>query len=716
MDIEHPVHATAASESGCPLVKDRLLKHAAAEDGMPVGTAGKTIVSSLLSTMSDGEVVCTCHTVTKGRIIAVIGEHGLTTREEIAAHTQASTGCGSCAQLVEDLLRETQRQKPAALTAPGSSAPTKPASTAPSTLPFGEKVILGYPVTYPKSLEVERIKQDGLGLDFGLIRKHGIMALSQDDYYRLKTYGVCSQKHSGYFMVRIRIPGGRVTARQLEALADLADSHGRGWGHLTTRQDLELHWVRVEEVPEIFEKLEAIGLTTRSACGHTLRNVTACPHGGVCPEGVLDVQPWAAAIADYFVKRSDWINPTMPNRLNIFFAGCLECAPHARINDIGFVAVRRPTGEGAAGTLGFELWAGGSLGAHPLLGFRLKKFIQFEEVLPACQAIFHLHAKYGNRSKAKSRLKFLIDQWGQPNFAAMFERVFQDKRSLPENQEFRLPLPGTGEAIPSVLDWWLARVSAPGSRELPSGCTRQRQSGYARLTVEVPLGEIRAEQLRALGRLCQRYGNGEAHFTAEQDVDLHWMPVYRLRQVIRHIEQTGLSLKGQRTGLRVVACPGTEFCVLAVTNAQGAAKAILTGWTSKNPDTAAFAKGVTVAISGCPNSCAKHQVADIGLAGGMIPVGGERRFSYTLYLGGRLVDGVQLGEVVRKGITEGMVVPTVEALLEVVLAYRETDESFRMVVNRLGLDRIAQELGERLMPLAPQRVERILMVPDLAEV
>src|SRR5207249_3949137 len=128
---------------------------------------------------------------------------------------------------------------------------------------------------------------------------------TEDDYYRLKTYGVCSQKHPGYFMLRIRIPGGRVTARQLVTLAELAETHGRGWAHLTTRQDLELHWVRLEEVPAIWERLEATDLSTRSACGHTMRNVMACAHGAVSPAALVDAQPWARVISDYFLKRSD---------------------------------------------------------------------------------------------------------------------------------------------------------------------------------------------------------------------------------------------------------------------------------------------------------------------------------------------------------------------------------------------------------------------------
>ena len=674
---------------------------------------------STIATMADTELVCNCNTVTKGTIMKAICEKGLKTRDEVATCTKASTGCGSCTQLVEDLLREVNVKKTAA--APTAIPAQSFASGGPAEPPLTDKPILGYPTAYPKSLEVERIKQEGLGLDFDKIRERGVMALTQDDYYRLKTYGVCSQKHPGYFMLRIRIPGGRVTARQLIHLAELADIHGRGWGHLTTRQDLELHWVRVEEVPEILGKLEGIGLSTRSACGHTMRNVVSCPHSGICQTSLIDVQPWAKAISDYFLKRSDLINPTMPNRLNIYLAGCDGCAPHAQINDIGLVAVKRSSSASGelvgektrAQEVGFELWAGGSLGAHPIIGFRLKEFVSLQDALPACQAIFHIHTKYGSRTKAKSRLKWLVDQWGQEKFADLFEKIFQGKRTLPENAEFTQPIPKQGEGKPSPLSRFQTALALPLTPSaLPPGCHPQRQRGYVWMTVEVPLGEIRAIQLRVLAKLSRRYGNGEVHFTQDQDVELHWIRAHTVHKAARALERAGLAVKGKKIGPRVVACPGTEFCVLAVTNAQGAARDILKQFTPKDPAKAQLLKGVSIHISGCPNSCAKHQVADIGLAGTVTTLGEETLFSYLLYLGGNMSSGIRLGEMVRKGITEEMILPTVDALLELVLEHRQAGESFQQVIDRLGTAKVSDLLDKRLKPFSPVAVNRLAMVPD----
>ncbi len=706
---------------------------------------------STTAIMADTELICNCNSVTKGTLLQTIREKNLKTRDEVAISTKATTGCGSCTQLVEDLLEEVKTKMISSVPEPTRPSPIEP--------PMADRPILGYPTAYPKSLEVERIKQEGLGLNFEKIREKGVMALTQDDYYRLKTYGVCSQKHPGYFMLRIRIPGGRVNARQLLRLSDLADIQGRGWGHLTTRQDLELHWVRVEEVPDIGEQLEAIGLSTRSACGHTMRNVMACSHSGVCRTSLMDVQPWAKGVNDYFLKRSDLINPTMPNRLNIYFAGCAECSSHAQINDIGFVPVKRqgnngqrerqalPEHGGCGSTkvksifshmrpfgacstalarwhgppqtndIGFEVWVGGSLGAHPILGFKLKEFITPQDALPVCQAIFHIHTKYGSRTKAKSRLKWLVDQWGQEKFADLFEKVFQCQRTLPENTELNHPTPEQGESKPSPLSRLQTALALPLTpSSLPPGCHPQRQLGYAWMTVEIPLGEIRAAQLRVLAKLSRHYGNGEVYFTPDQNVELHWIRAHAVHRVARVLEQNGLTLKGKRPGPQVVACPGTEFCVLAVTNAQGAARDILKRYIPDDPAKAELLKNVSIHISGCPNSCAKHQVADIGLAGTVTTVGNVTLFSYLLYLGGSISGNIRLGELARKGITEEMIIPTLDALLALVLEHRHAGESFQQVIDRLGITKVVALLDTRLSPLLPEAVDRLSMVPDQIEV
>ena len=671
-------------------IKAGLIGEVARETGAEGG-----VVSGVFA-MADSDTICNCNSVTKGAILSAIKEQGCKTREAVATCTQATTGCGSCAQMVDDLLV-------------GPGKPSAPAVTAAHPSRMEQKAVS------LKTLDLEKVKQEGLAVDFGRLKAFGTADLVPGDYYRLKTYGFCSQKHPGYFMLRIRIPGGRLNPAQMAHLADLSKQHGRGWGHLTVRQNLELHFVRVEDASDIIAGLRSVGLTNRSACGHTMRNVMACPHGGIAEEGVLDVQPWAAAITDYFVRRSDLINPTMPNRLNIYFSGCPACNADAIINDIAFVSKRQVSPDGRA-EMGFEVWLGGSLGAHPIFGFKQRDFIPLADALPACQALFALHTQFGSRNKARSRLKFLIEQWGREKFSAMFDRYFEEKKNLPENRD--VPLPPSTEASPALSSEPAPRavqrgINAllPRIQRLHAAAIPQKQKGYARLVIAVPLGEIRAEQIRAVGRIAQQFGNGHVHFTREQAMELHWIPDYAVGRVAAKLARVGLTLQDGHAGLKVLACPGTEFCVLAVTNAQGAAKDIRKWLQSTDPEKQALLNQISIHISGCPNSCAKHQIGDIGLAGTLLPVGPSRMFSYQLYLGGAAEGALRLGEMVRKGITEEMVIPTVDALLEIALIQRRVGESFQQVVDRLSPKKVADLLEARIAPFVPEDAPALEMTP-----
>ena len=556
------------------------------ESGEPLTDPDSVLIgnkenSASLPVADDREIICTCHSVTRGTILSAIKTRELKTREEVARHTKASTGCGSCAQAVTDLMLQKEKSPKTAMTVP-SIVPTTPE-------PAGARTLLTeYPPNYPKALEIERIKKEGLGLDFKEIFEKGVQALTEDDFYRLKTYGICSQKHPGFFMLRIRVPGGRLTSGQAKVIADLAARYGGGWAHITTRQNVELHWVRLKDVRAIWNALESVGLSTRSSCGHTMRNVIACPHS-LSPDSLLDVAPLAHAISDYFVHRSDIINPGLPNRLNIVFSACPECDADVYINDIGFRAIPGFSESGNGKSFGFELWAGGSLGAHPVLGFRLKEFLPVKDVLAACQAIFEIYAKYGNRNKAKSRLKWLVEQWGEDKFSAVFERVFQEKRSLPENPDF------SGFVRPpknTFSDFaWLQQTPQ-------NVCLPQRQAGKNRIPVAVPLGDLRAKQLSAIAMLAQKFGEDSLQLTKEQNIEFQNVSTRQAPKIIKSMRRMGLSFVSEKGIPAVVACPGTEFCVLAVTDSQGAAHSLLNNFRAESVENEEILKGVTIAVSG----------------------------------------------------------------------------------------------------------------------
>ncbi|MDC4205201.1 MAG: hypothetical protein MPW17_15405 [Candidatus Manganitrophus sp.] len=230
----------------------------------------------------------------------------------------------------------------------------------------------------------------------------------------------------------------------------------------------------------------------------------------------------------------------------------------------------------------------------------------------------------------------------------MFEKVFLEKQNLPENREVPLPSladPGRRPPLWKRIGNRLNPVSIPNT----PGILPQRQPGYVRLTVAVPLGELRAEQLRAVSRVARRHGNGIVHFTKDQNLALHWIPIRKIGRAVQALKAAGLSLKGKESGPALLACPGTEFCTLAVTNSQGAARDLLR-FRPEAPEKAALFQSISIHLSGCPNSCAKHQVADIGLAGTMTPVGELRRFSYQLFLGGQVEGGFAWGRWSEKGL------------------------------------------------------------------
>ncbi|MEK7286551.1 MAG: FAD-dependent oxidoreductase [Nitrospirota bacterium] len=672
--------------------------------------------------MDDSDIICNCNNVTKGTILEAIKEKGLKTREQVGACTLASTGCGSCAQLVDDLLAgPTKAAAIAAVQSTGTDRPT------------GQRVLRGgLNPAGGRAADVEKVKQEGLGLDFYRLKEVGAKDLSIEDQYRLKTYGFCAQKHPGYFMLRQRIPGGLLTSMQIKRLVEVCETYGRDAAHITTRQSLELHWVRVEDALDIFEKLSEVGITTRSTCGDTLRNVSACPHGGIAEDGLVDVQPYARQISDYYVEHSALINPTMPNRMNTYFAACRECNPDALLNDIGFVAVARDFH--GKREIGFEVWVGGSLGTHPFLGFKIRDFIPLSDALPVCLTIFEMHTKFGDRIKTRSRLKYLIEKWGREKFVVMFDKLFLEKKSLPEvrqRAEARttapqsIPTPvGRGQYANTVTQedstqpGWLKRffASVMPTVSIPTGAIKQRQRGFSRLVIDVPLGEIRARQIEMVGKIAKRYGNDHVYFTKEQNIELHWIRTGKVGSVIKQLKKVELSPKVHGDSLKVLACPGTEFCSQAVTNALGTGRDILKNFKSDSIEKMALSKSLSIHIAGCQNGCTRHQVADIGFVGELVTVGEMRSYLYQLFLGGCNGDGdrdtnkgVRIGEMVRKGITDEMIIPTVNAILELVLEQRQAGETFQEVIDRLTPEVVSALLEPRLLACESSAPEEIHM-------
>ena len=548
-------------------------------------------------------------------------------------------------------------------------------------------------------LDFEKIKTEGLQVDFLKVTKEGFEALKPEDHYRVKTYGLCAQRHEGYFMMRIRIPGGVIRAEQLECIAGLAERFAHGWGHLTTRGNLELHSVKINDFFTITEELGAVGITTRSSCGHTFRNILGCPRNGVCHDQFFDLSPWVQKVHSHVFERADFYNRRLPRRLNVSFSGCGSCSAEAQINDIGFVAK-------AAGEIcGFELWVAGSLGTAPRLGHLLREFVAFEEVIPSLEAITELYCRHGERKNpAKARLKFLVENWGLEKFRAEFEKL------LAEFKTKQPPLPPE-LSEPGLLE---GPVS-PERKGLAEGVYPQRQPGLYRVEFWVPLGEMTAGQMKTVALLSREFADGKSYHTTRQNFEFHNVKKENIPALLEAMARAGFRPEHSQSLLNVVACPGTSFCSLAVTSSQGAAKVLMKefhglGW-QRDPDL----RDLSVNISGCPNSCAKHQVADIGFSGGMTEIGGVRRFGYQLYVGGKFNGEVRGGFQIKKGIPDDLVFPSAESVLEIFKEKKNEEENFPDFVDRMGTETLSVLLEEKIAVKRPTPMESpVAMAPQMS--
>lgn len=504
------------------------------------------------------------------------------------------------------------------------------------------------------------------------------------------SYGLYYQLDHTSYMQRIKIPAGLMTADQMDVLAGITDDYGRSVTHVTTRQDVQIHWVPLEKTGEMYERLEAVGITTRGACSDSVRNVTACPFAGVSPDEPFDVTPHAMAIHDWFLFNP--LNLTLPRKFKIAVESCpLDCA-QGMINDIGLYATTN------GGKPGFSVWSGGGLGAAPFLAVKVIDFVPADDVLIACEAIVRIQHRSGERKlRHKARLKFLVKKLGTARFRQMVvaecERVAAE-RGADLREEVRAavaahsaPKPGkatdAGTPRPGFDDW--ARTNARD----------QRDSACCSAVVALPLGDVTAEELRALARLAREYGDGTTRATNDQN--LVFQSVHRSALPAFHaaLVDLGLADGGAMHLSDVVACPGSDYCSLAVTRSMGVGNGIRTHLASAGFDGETLGQ-FHVKISGCPNSCGQHHIADVGLTGMMVKdENGVELPHYSLLVGGSVGEGrSNIGRRLFGRFAEADAPRAIVALARYYGAERKDGERFAEFVARVGtdvLDRVAQE-------------------------
>ncbi len=456
--------------------------------------------------------------------------------------------------------------------------------------------------------------------------------------------GIYGQRQGGHNqMLRVKIPHGRLEPEQLETLAYIAETYSRGWGHLTTRQNAQFHFVQLEQTPEVLRLLASVGLTSREACGDTVRNVAGCHLAGACPFEVLDISPWAQATTDLFLRNP--IAQRLPRKFKVNFSGCATDCGQAMFNDIGVIAVNRPRPDGTLEP-GFKIVIAGGLGANPHPALALEEFTSREDLMPTIEAALRTFDHYGNRdNKLRARMKWLVDQIG---IDELRRRIFKERKFLrasstwpggiPETVRERGDAPagvGTGVSadggIPGGVPVQL-RGRSPQQRWDEANVVRGRANGTVSAYAYARLGDITTEQFRGLADISRDFG-AEVRVTNRQNFVLRGLHEDQLPELHARLAAIDMAEPGAELARDVVSCPGADTCNLAVTQSRGLGAAI--GDALEDAGLAEVG-GVRVNISGCTNSCGQHHIADIGFVGLERRAHGRSAPGYIMLLGGRV--------------------------------------------------------------------------------
>jgi sulfite reductase (NADPH) hemoprotein beta-component len=509
--------------------------------------------------------------------------------------------------------------------------------------------------------------------------------------------GAYGQRQDGVHMLRIKLPQGQANAAQLRALADVAERYSRGYGHVTTRQNFQVHFVRPADLEPAMRRLAEAGITTHGAGGNAVRNVVACPFAGIAADEAFDVTPYADAVTRHFLRHP--LASSLPRKFKIAFEGCTNDHVATPIHDVGFRA-RLRTVEGRT-VRGFAVTAAGGTSSLCTSGSVLVDFLPAGDVLALVEALVRLfHARGDRTNKQRNRLKFLVRELGLPAFRALVDEELAQVRAggapaLPFDPSTppEEPVPAHARPPAPEPEQLAARVSAarlrgpgepphirvdrrPGAEALArfvrSNVRPQRQHGYSVVSVALPQGDVTAAQLEAAAELALAYGDGTVRFTGSGKIVLRWVPSFELPALHERLVAAGLARDGASSAADVVACPGADACRLAVTRTRGVARLIEDQVRTLGPD--ALAATVPVHLSGCPNGCSQHHVAAIGLQGSARKLGARAVPQYFVLLGGGVGDsGASFGRLVGK-VPARRAADAVRRLTELYLAGRADGE------------------------------------------
>lgn len=544
---------------------------------------------------------------------------------------------------------------------------------------------------------------------------------SEDEFkpYRLSC-GIYGQRQEGFQMVRVKIPHGRLSARQVEALAELSERFceegeypgggGRGMGHVTTRQDVQFHFVPLARVPEAMRHLARAGLTTREACHNTVRNITGCPLAGACGTAAFDITPYAQAATDLFLRNP--ICQNLPRKFKIAFSGCVSDCAVGAIHDIGAVAQLRH------GERGFRVWVGGGLGNSPRPATLLYDFLPVHRFFAVIEAIVRVFDAEGpRRNRNRARIKFMFDTtYTVETFRA---RVEDAVAGLPSDAwchriAAELPQPVEREqtvrrtvAVPQTVCIGAVARGIRFARWRTTNVLEHRLKEHAMVTVRLHLGDITAEQLRVVAAAARRFSGAEVRTSVGQNLVLRDVCRGDLGSLYDLLRPHGLA-EAEAMGIRdVVTCPGADTCNLGITSSRGLGRA-LSRWLDQRRlhDLPEFA-GASIRVSGCPNSCSQHGIATVGLYGNSKHVGETPVPHYMLMLGGGVDErGARIAQPVMR-IPARHVPRALDRLVDQYRDERRRGEPFTAWVERADRGAVRGRLTDLVLRGAPAAADLV---------
>ena len=539
---------------------------------------------------------------------------------------------------------------------------------------------------------IEHIKDRKNGLDvLADIYRYaelGFDAIEPDDLALFRWYGVYTQRAEesassidpgpsedtdGYFMLRVKFPGGSVSSEQLRTIGRLSERYGRSMGDITTRQNIQLHWLAIEDMPVVLDELNAAGLSFTQACGDVWRNIVGCPLAGVDGHELLDSRPLIEELEERFVGDRRFSN--LPRKFKVSVSGCIHgCAQH-EINDVALVAVEKD------GEIGYDVWVGGGLGASARMGRRLDVFVAPDEAAEVCEAITEIYRDEGNRTKrTRARIKFLVDEWGVERLRAEVEAKLGH------------PLK-TSVAPPPPID--------PHRDHL--GIHPQSQAGLYYIGATTLRGRFTADQMIGVADVADRFGSGAIRCTNRQNLIVLDVPDALVDEAAASLADLGLPTEASTFRRGVISCTGMQFCKLAIVETKDRAAELIDHLERRVGD---LAGSLRINLNGCPNACAQYQIADIGLQGGIARLeDGSRVQGFILHIGGHLGEDSGFGRrVSSKAMPADEMKYAVERIVRAYAAERAVDDVFADWSQQQSDARLAGLAG---VPLGRERAAEV---------